>query len=121
VLGRADLARAIGDAAAAEGIAVIVSDNRGLTADLLHALRGRPFVIHARRPDGPPGNHFEAAIPAPAAPERAMLFVTLGAGPPPHPAAEGPLAVGLPQPAFLKGRPVTLWRLPAEGPGRAEP
>lgn len=111
VLGRAELARAIGDAAAAQGLDAIISDNRGLTADLLHALRDRPFAIYAARPAGAPGNHFELAIPAPATPDRDMLFVRLGAGPPAGwPAAE-PVAAPLPDAAFLKGRPVTLWRL----------
>jgi 4-amino-4-deoxy-L-arabinose transferase-like glycosyltransferase len=111
VLGRAELARAIGDAAAAQGLGAVVSDNRGLTADLLHALRDRPITVYAARPLGAPGNHFELAIPAPAAPDRDMLFATLGGAPPVGwPAAE-PVAARLPEAPFLKGRPVALWRL----------
>lgn len=121
VLGRAELAQAIGDAAAAQGLGAIVSDNRGLTADLLRALRDRPLTIYAARPAGPPGNHFELAIPAPAAPERDMLFATLSSGPPAGVAAEGPLDAALPDAPFLKGRRVTLWRLRPRPADTAQP
>jgi 4-amino-4-deoxy-L-arabinose transferase-like glycosyltransferase len=75
-LGRADLAREIAAMAQAEGLTLIVADNRGLLSDLLHGLRDTPFTVHTPTPAGPPRNHYEMAVPLPPAPGRDALWIT---------------------------------------------
>ncbi len=115
VMGQDALAREIGDAARAEGLGMILSGNRALTAAMLHAMRDTDLDIRALRPAGPPAHHFELAIPAPARPEADALLAALDPpdGPPEGFVAIEPLRRWTPDAPFLKGRELTLWRLRA--------
>jgi 4-amino-4-deoxy-L-arabinose transferase-like glycosyltransferase len=116
LIGRVDLAERFAALARAEGVDVIVADNRGLLSDLLYterlARRAGELAIYAPPPAGAPSNHFEMTIPAPRALDRPALYLT---------GREAPMLPGLtpaarvetitPDSGFFKGRTVFVWRM----------
>ncbi len=117
LMGRAELADRFAALARVEGVDVIVAENRGLLADLLHvaraARRDGALTIHAPPPEGAPANHFEMTIPAPPALGRPALFLTGSATPPALPGLRAARLVETitPQSGFFRGRAVRVWRM----------
>lgn len=108
-LGRAEVSLWAAEAAHKAGLAVIVTDNRDMVADLFHTLRGQPLAIYARAPIGFPGSYYEQsfALPADLAGEVAYLTrqpLTCAAKPPEE------IAVIKPDHGHYDGRTIYLYR-----------
>ena len=106
--GRVALSEAILDAARAEGLDTIVSENRDVLADLFHTGHDAPVAIRAAPHRGRPPHHYAMRYPfegdAPA------LYVG-GAEPPP--CAAEPLGRLAPA-GYWAERPRRLWRVPGD-------
>ena len=106
--GRAELSRAILDAARAEGLGTVVTGNRDVLADLFHTGRDDPIRVRAAPHEGRPPHHYAMTYPfegdAPA------LFV---GGDTPPPCAAEPLGTSAPD-GYWAERPRRLWRVPAD-------
>ncbi len=111
-VGQGAISRRAGDIARAEGLDVIVTDNRGFLADLFYTLRDSGLTIRAEPVAGFPPHHY--ALKHPLEPGTGeVLFLDKGDDPPDC-AADAPAPVQVarwrPEDGYYTGE-ITAWRV----------
>ncbi|GAA0298122.1 ArnT family glycosyltransferase [Rhodovulum strictum] len=112
-LGRDEMTAEIVDTAREAGLDIIVAANRDILADLFYSARDSGLVFHAVPPEGRAPHHYALKHPLPPDLTGEVLFATLGAAPACI-ADTPPLRVILPEQGAWRGRPVSLFAVPAE-------
>ena len=113
-LGRAEMSRAIIDAARAEGLETVVAANRDLLADLFYTGRDSGLRFFALPPEGRAPHHYALKYPLPADMEGELLFVTRSATAPACAADSAAQATITPAQGAYRGKTWHLFRLPAD-------
>ncbi|MFT3975253.1 MAG: glycosyltransferase family 39 protein [Amaricoccus sp.] len=79
-VGQAAVSRQVHAVAQAQGLGVVVSDNRAILADLFYTLRDSGLAIYAEPVDGFPPHHYAQKHPLPPGPGE-VLYVSRGEPP----------------------------------------
>ncbi|MCO6384086.1 glycosyltransferase family 39 protein [Oceanicola sp. 502str15] len=118
-LGRIAMSATIAARAEAEGVTVVVADDRDVLADLFYRIRGRSVAgkimgleAYARPERGRPPNHYVQSHAFAGSPGD-VLYVSRSAAPP---ACEGAVALApiAPGEGAFRRRPQTVWRVPGD-------